>query len=284
MAELSGVWASHARSWSSFGMPQRPCPEDIAIFFELVGAALSHNSLGCSALSDVITHRACVLGVTPELVRGAWPIGSSIYSFDRSADMIAQHWAEHPAYPSSVRQAQWHDLPVEAARFAVIVGDGSTTHFPVRDYYSVFFEEMLRVIQPGGSLFMRCFTSPEIRQSEVEIVRQLKVQQIRHFGALKWRIAMMLADRVSMQVRVHDIVSTFDRLFPDRDDLEAAMGWTRAEIDTIETYRDMETIYTFPTLREFSQLCAPHFEIREVRHGSYELAACCPILTLSPIG
>jgi hypothetical protein len=95
---------------------------------------------------------------------------------------------------------------------------------------------------------------------------------------------MMLAERASTQVRVHDITETFDRLFPDRDELETAMGWTRAEIDTIDTYRDMETIYTFPTLQEFAEMCAPHFEIHSVRHGSYELANCCPILTLGPSG
>lgn len=283
MVEVGGVWTGHARSWSSVGVPQRPSPEDMAIFFELVGAALS-SSADASDVGDGAVHRACILGVTPELVQGAWPAGVSIDSFDRSADMIAQHWAEHPVNPSRVRQADWHALPVEDARFAVIVGDGCTTQFPERDYFLVFFREMRRVIQPGGSFFMRCFLSPEVREDEAEIVRQVSDRQVRHFGALKWRIAMMLADRASTQVRVHDIAEAFDRLFPDRDELGAAMGWSRAEIDTIDTYRDVETVYTFPTLGEFARMCAPHFEIRSVRHGSYELADCCPILTLSPTG
>lgn len=276
MVEVGGVWTGHARSWSSVGVPQRPCAEDMDIFFELVGAALAQG--------DAVAHRACVLGVTPELVQGAWPAGTSIEAFDRSADMIAQHWAEHPARPSAVREAVWDALPVEDARFAVIVGDGVTTQFADHDYYSAFFREMRRVIQSGGSLFMRCFLSPEARQDEAGIARQVEDRQVRHFGALKWRIAMMLADPETTQVRVHAIAETFDRLFPDRDGLSAAMGWSRAEIDTIDTYRDAETIYTFPTLRELGRMCAPYFEVRSVRHGSYELADCCPILTLSPAG
>jgi ubiquinone/menaquinone biosynthesis C-methylase UbiE len=223
------------------------------------------------------------LGVTPELVQVDWPAGTIIEAFDKSVDMVTRHWAEHPALPSRVLQAEWHDLPVEDAHFEMIVGDGCTTQFPNSAYYSSFFQEMHRVLQPGGALVMRCFLSPESPLTEDIIMRQVKDRQVRHFGALKWQIAMMLTDLKSTQVKVHEVFATFDRLFPVRESLAVEMGWTKAEIDTIDTYRDQESVYTFPTFGTFAQLCRPHFAIHSVRQGAYELADCCPILTLNPV-
>lgn len=273
MAEPISVWSAHAQNWGLVGLPQRPSSEDLAFIFRYATASLSANQ----------TSNACVgvLGVTPELVQGPWPEGVSIEAFDRSEEMIHQHWSPHPSRPSRVHLAFWHDMPIANHRLGVIAADGVTTQFADKAYYSNFFKEMRRVLMPHGSLVMRSFVR-HATGSLAEIRTQVHCKAIRQFGTLKWLIAMSLTDTTSLQVPVSKIAEHFDELFPDRDALSTLTGWDRPTLDTMDAYRGSDVVYTFPTLGELITLMAPYFYVEAVSYGMYELSHCCPILHCQP--
>ncbi|MFM6959688.1 MAG: class I SAM-dependent methyltransferase [Schleiferiaceae bacterium] len=233
--------------------------------------------------SEAPDRRACILGVTPELVQGPWPAGTDIHAFDRSADMIERLWERHPTCPSQVRQAQWHQLPAEDGAFRVVMADASPNQCPDREYYDLFYREVRRILNPQGAFVARYFLRPDERGSLKEIRSDVNEGRVKNFGTLKWRIAMTLTDPLSMRVRLGDIAEAFDQLFPDRASLAAKGGWRAVEIDTIERYRNKSESYTFPTLAQIGEIFASMFRISNLDFGTYELSECCPILTLRPI-
>jgi len=69
----------------------------------------------------------------------------------------------------------------------------------------------------------------------------------------------LAAQQNDANVKVIDILSTVDVLFPDRESLVAATGWPREDIATIDVYRGSREVYGFPTLthlRDLSSACS----------------------------
>jgi hypothetical protein len=55
------------------------------------------------------------------------------------------------------------------------------------------------------------------------------------------------------QIRVADILNTFDSLFGNRQELVRATDWPREQIDTIDFYKDSSVSFTFPKKTSYSQ-------------------------------
>ena len=105
--------------------------------------------------------------------------------------------------------------------------------------------------------------------------------KIGSFHAFKWRFAMaMVAQARNANIGVADIRARFNSLMPERNELSAAAGWTRAQIDTIDTYADVQYQLSFPALADIRGTFSSTFREIDVMYGSYELAECCPILVL----
>ena len=272
MNQPQEVWSGLASQWHAVGTPQRPSKEDVDLLFEQILSTYKQQKTLTSSYS------ACVLGVTPELIQGPWPYLTTINAVERSADVISRLWKPHPELSSTVHQAEWHHMPVEAGYFDVVAGDGCVTQFPDRAYYKKFFEEMYRVINATGFIAMRCFLRPTAPHPLETIAELIHSGEIENFGSLKWLIAMSIVNRETLEVKVADIAATFDRHFQNRDALVSSSGWSLETINSINAYYGSTATYTFPTHQELEKLCQPYFKITSAIHGTYELSPHCPVL------
>jgi hypothetical protein len=142
--------------------------------------------------------------------------------------------------------------------------------------------EAAHVLMPGGRLVARVFASPEAGESLGVVRAAVDSGEVGSVHALKWRIAMAIAhERGETNVFVREIRDQFERWFPDRAALAAALGWPREEIDTIDMYAGSDARYSFATRRQFLEIVPSEFtSARFVEAGSYELAERCPLLVL----
>ena len=271
--EQSAVWRRHSSQWRKVGPPLRPGPEDADLMMAAVAPAMRQPA----ETADVV-----VLGVTPELVQLPWPAHARLHAFDHSAEMIASVWQPHPRIPSSAQQASWQHLPLPDQSVLVFVGDGSLNALPDLSDYPDVLAEVVRLMRPGGTLCLRCFIRPDVRESLYAVAAAVAAGRVGSFHALKWRVAMAISEGPAFSVAVADIHDAFEATFPDRERLASSTGWPVEVIGTIDAYKGTQTRYTFPTMAALKAISAPFFEVQEVLYGRYELAERCPTVRLGP--
>lgn len=218
--------------------------------------------------------------MTPELVLLPWPRTVVLDAFDHSAEMIARVWQEHPTVPSRVHEANWQILPLAAAQIHAVVGDGSLNTIPALGQYPEVLKELHRVLVSRGRAILRCFIRSDVAEPVPSVVAAALSGGVGSFHALKWRLAMALAEPRDASVAVADIHRVFEAHFPSRRALSQATGWPQEQLDTIDAYRHSATRYTFATLSQMREQCLPWFDVVSVNQGSYELAERCPTLAL----
>lgn len=223
-----------------------------------------------------------ILGVTPEVVQLGWPAHVRLHAFDMSAEMIAKVWRPHPNLPSSVRELRWQDLPLADNAVACAVGDGSLNCLQGLSEYPEVLHQVARALRPNGALIMRMFIRPDTRATLEEVEAAVADGTVETFHALKWHVAMALAEAPEYAVRVTAIRDAIIAIFPDREKLASARGWPREAIDTIDSYEGAETRYNFPTLEAVRNVSSPSFEMVEIVTGNYEIAERCPTLLFKP--
>lgn len=265
------VWGQNAHQWSRVGPPLKPSSEDTDL-----------TLVSLRPLLDGVTYyrKVAILGVTPELVQLPWPADVELMAFDHSAHMIEQVWLPNPLVPSSIHQSDWAALPLESSSLMAVVGDGSFNALPSLNSYRDVLAELHRVMVPEALVIVRCFIRPDNVESLDEVVAAVQLGRVGSFHALKWRLAMSLADVPGAGVPVSDIHTAFEDCFPSRIQLAKQTGWSLLQIDTIDAYQDAATRYNFPTLTEMHAQCTPYFKVQDVRYATYELADRCPTLTL----
>lgn len=246
-------WPDHARRWSLVGPPLRPGAEDLAF----VERALPHT-----------VRRALLLGATGELATMRWPTRTQLTAVDRIPAVLAHLFPRAAGTPVV---GDWRALPFADRTFDAIVGDGVLSVLAIHDYPAIA-AELARVLAPGGRVVLRLFASPPTRESLADISRALPAG----FHALKWRIAMAIADDRG-DVRVSDILAAFDRLAPDR----AALPYDRAVVDGIDVYRESGAVYSFPTeTAALAPLAAAGLRVASRHQPTYELGERCPTYVL----
>lgn len=262
------VWMRHAVQWARVGPPLRPSEEDRHLFSALVAPALQPGAT------------VGILGVTPELVQLPWPSGVRIQAFDHSPAMVEAVWAPNPAVPSEVCVTRWESLPCADGSLDAAVGDNSLGVLASLGDQEPVLRSLARVLRPGGLLVLRYFVRPDDPESPDAVISDVFSGRVRSFHALKWRVAMTLAETPGFSVAVSDIHRLFERMFPDREQLAAAGGWPVELIDTIDAYAGAPTRFTFSTLDAALANAGPWFQVVDVRRGSYELAERCPVVAL----
>lgn len=270
-SEQAAVWGQHARQWARVGAPLKPSSED---------GRLTLESLAREFQDGHRPWRVAIFGVTPELVQLPWPEFVELRAYDHSAHMIASVWQPHPVVSSTVIQTDWRCLPVDAGTFRAVVGDGIFTVLPDLDDYDAILAEMHRVLETDACAVIRCFVRPDVIESMSDVVTAVNLGEVGSFHALKWRIAMSLADASGASVAVSAIYKAFEAGFSSRSALAKVTGWPEAVIDTIDAYKGVPTRYSFPTLTKIREKFQPYFHIETVKVGSYELGERCPTLTL----
>jgi SAM-dependent methyltransferase len=239
--------------------PLRPAPGDVANFRAAIAG------------SD---RRVLLLGVTPELS----VLGQSLVAIDGSPSMVERIWPGDREGRRAIL-GEWSALPFDDGSFDAVIGDGSLNSAPHQ--VGKVLTEAKRVLAPAGRAAFRLFASPEAPESLEAIEQDVTGGRGGNIHALKWRIGMALAaSDPCATVFSRSILDQFNRMFPDREGLAAATGWTRDEIATVDAYVDSDHSLAFWTLPDTIALAAPHFATASVADGTgYPLAERCPTVT-----
>jgi hypothetical protein len=259
-------WLSEVAARDLLGPPLRPARSVIETYRRLVAG---------------YDQRVLLLGVTPELA----DLGRCLVAVDKSAGVISRLWSAHSVDHHALL-GDWRVMPLASESFTAIVGDGSLNWLRYPEDYLLVFDEIARVARPAAIVAVRVYCTPEATET-LEEARALALSgRETSFHALKWRIAMALtAARRDANLLVADILTTFDLIFPDRNELAVKTGWRRQAIDTIDNYRDSAVAYSFPTRTQLlAALDSRLAEPRLIPNGPYALAERCPILRLSATG
>ena len=268
MANLSNeIWAQQSVRWQNVGLPTRPTPEDIELMHSL---AINQNSK---------LEQVAVLGVTPEIIQMRWPDSVKLNAYDLSEEMILSVWEPNCKVFSKVWHADWQSLPIGDGEIDLFIGDGCLTALAGIEKGTAVFKELVRCLKPSGRVVMRCFIRPENKEPIEEIIADVKSHKIKFFGSLKWRIAMALCDDVTSNVMPSEICRIFNESFPDRIALSRKTGWSLETINTLDSYNNMTSPFTFPSLLEIQNIVKPLFNIQEIKYGSYELSSRCPVIS-----
>ena len=252
-------WRDFHRRWSRLKPPLRANCEVTA-------------SIG-SAIEERRRH-ALLLGVTPELSA----VADQTTAVDWSPGMIAHIW---PGDTPSRRAVlgDWRAMPLERREFSAAIGDGSLNSICLGDYGAVF-AQLERLLQPGARLAVRAYVTPDSCESVAQVRRSTMAGDAGGFHAFKWRLAMaIVAEQHQADLAVARIHHVFEAEFPDRAALARATGWSREDIEEIDAYRGVDTVYSFPTRREIRDMIPPGFRsVQFLASGTYELAGRCPIV------
>ena len=250
------------RSWSRMTPPMRPNQE--------VAAAVAHQISGYEA-------RALLLGVTPEYAG----LADNLVALDISPAMVGAIWPGD----TGARRAlvgDWLHAPFASGSFSCCIGDGSVSVLRYPDEVALLFAEVARLMRPGGKVASRVFARPARAETATRFRDDALAGRITNFYAFKWRLAMLLASEDNAyNVALRLVLDEFNRLFPDRDRLAQAAGWSRALIDEMDLYKGSPTVFSFATCERLAATAATSFvNIRFVPSGSYELAERCPLLVM----
>jgi len=252
-------WDGLRRRWSALKPPQRPHPDAVARLVALAGGGSS---------------RVMLLGVTPELAAAF----DEVVAVDRSATMIRHIWPGDTIGRRAV-EADWLTLDGRLGRFPAIVGDGSLNAVAYPDQVAAVLRQARDHLERGGRLACRVYLRPERPWSWDDLAAAPADASVEGFHAFRWKLAMRLAADEGASVAVARICAEFDRRFPDRDAFAARSGWSRVDIDAIDSYRGSDAVYCFPTAAEIRALVPAGLRLVGLADsGAYELADCCPIL------
>ncbi|MFV2089608.1 MAG: hypothetical protein ACC642_03040 [Pseudomonadales bacterium] len=256
-------WKDYQTRWHLLEAPLRPNQEVVDAIMLAVGGETSNVLL---------------LGVTPELVEAF----EHLTAVDKSEEMIGALWRPSKS-TQVVREANWLDMDDAFGPYTAVIGDYSINTLQSTDE----IETLMRVVRArllnGGVFACRVFERPDEPIEDQELQASIEDASHGNFHALKWQIAMSLAERFGGSVKAIEILDSFNRLFPDRDSVAEKTGWSLDVINTIDVYEQSSMALCFPNHEEFERHFAQGFRDIEWRtSGTYDLAERCPIVLAKP--
>lgn len=252
-------WKNYQTRWHLLEPPLRPARDVV----DAIVAAVGEQS------SNVL-----LLGVTPELVESF----EHLTAVDKSAEMIGALW--QPAKSTQVvRHANWLDMDDSFGRYSAVVGDCSMNALQSADEIDTLVRVVSARLVDGATFACRVFERPDEPITDDDLRIGIDGATHGNFHAFKWQIAMSLAEQSGTPVRVTDILSRFNRLFPVRESVAEKTGWPMEVINTIDVYEQSDMSLCFPNRQEFEQHFAQGFrEFEWLACGTYDLAERCPIV------
>jgi hypothetical protein len=251
-------WNDFQKRWHLLEAPLRPTRDVVDVIVAAVGEQSSNVLL---------------LGVTPELVERF----EHLTAVDKSEEMIGALW--HPSKSTqSVRHANWLEMDGAFGKYSAVVGDGSMNALQSADEIDTLMHVVNARLADGGTFACRVFERPDEPFTDEDL--RISVDGAVHdsFHAFKWQMAMSLAEQSGTAGKVTDILSHFNRLFPDREGVAEKTGWPLEVINTIDVYEQSDMSLCFPNRREFERHFAAFREFQWLESGSYDLAGRCPIV------
>ena len=248
------------RAWSQMTPPLLPHPAVVRAVKELI---------------EGLSGRMLLLGVTPQLAS----IAPNLIAIDRNLSMVQNIWPGNTASRRAV-VGDWCNTNFASESFVACIGDGSLCGHLYPRGIEIIMRELYRVMMFGGRFVCRLYLSPDKSETIGEVKDAAMAGAIENFHTCKFRLAMALANnRTVPEIGVETIFKTFNTLFGDRDELVRVTGWSRAQIDTIDHYRDSNVIFCFPTRDQILSLTSMIFaNPRLISVGGYPMADRCPLL------
>jgi len=267
MTELSH-WQRYSQHWQYIKSPLRPSAEDL----QFVEAALESYSPPKTRKEPL---SVLLLGVTQELSQRDWPSPVQLTSVDNEMAMIKKIWSTSTA-TRRVLCGDWLRLPFGQCVFSAALGDGSLNSIQFPEHHHRVSSELARVLRKDGIFIIRLFARPE----KTELIDAVfsDIFNIESFHVFKWRLAMAVQGCNTIGgVQLCHIWDAYHTRF-EHPKLVAATGWPLEEINTIDAYRNNNTVYSFPTTREVVEILSPQFQLIDQKIGNYQLAERCPTL------
>lgn len=265
---MQNHWNKLAEHWSKIKSPLHPNEEDLQRFQKTWLDTLPNAPVHVDVL---------VLGVTPELVSFPWAPETKLTAVDNNEDMIRLVWLGDTEN-RKVIQGNWLELPVEDSSFDLIVSDNAPC---IVGDLEKFSKELRRVIRPDGRIVMRNFSRPDEPETIDQLVAEINAGNLKNFYEFKMRFDIALQGKTGKNVRLGDMWTKFNELFPDRDLLASQLECTRGEVDNIDIYKDINDTYAFYTIEEMVA-GFPEFTVTVGPEGHYDFADRCPIYSLIP--
>jgi SAM-dependent methyltransferase len=263
-----------ARQWHRHGPPLRPSPADARAYEQAV-----HDWRRRVGAGQV---RALLLGATPEIAAMRWPEGTTLVALDYSLPMLQIVYPARET-PYGVRVCgEWRRMPLPDGSCDVVIGDGCFVALDFPAGHAALTRAFRAALRKDGLLVLRFFCRPDAPESVEAVFTDALGGRIGSFHAFKWRLAMALHGATESGVRVGAIWDMWQSMAGTSQAFAARTGWSQEVVETIEAYRGLDRVYTFPTLAESKAALEAHFELLDCRTLDYELGERCPILTARP--
>lgn len=267
-------WRGIAGHWALLGSPLRPCEEDLRIFEEL---------LSCDAGIPVATarKRAWLLGVTEEIAAARWMNEIDFVAAERVQSMIDVAWPGNTGRRWAIC-ADWLHAPFADESFDLVIGDGCLTVVGYPDGLTALLGSVHRCLRRDGYLMLRLFCRPDVAETPEAVMAALRSGEIGSVNALKWRLSMAVQGLTGAHaVGLHDVWTVWNEPQWNARTLAAGLGWTPAQVGTIEYWRGSSARNVFLRFDEaIGLLRRAGFDLVAARTGRYELAERCPLLLL----
>lgn len=217
-----------------------------------------------------------LLGVTPELA----VLPRHVVALDRSQRMIDHAWPGDSETRRAVR-GEWRAMPFEPGSMAGAIGDGSLSPLFFPGEYELILEQLTRVLLPGGLVVLRCFTTPDRAETLAELAAEALSGAI-PFHVFKLRFNVAAAREAgSVEITSDAAFRRFQTLFPDREVLSRASGWSLATIAEMDCYEGEPANHSYPTRAELKAMFGARVaDLRFVETQGYPLAERCPLLVM----
>ena len=260
-----------ARSYGMMGPPLRPSSEDVRYMEETVAAWAAGQTGTCL--------HALLLGVTPDIADMSWPAPTMLVGIDSALPMTQAVWPGNLPHKRWAVCGSWQALPLAAPACGVVLGDGAINcvRYPMgsRDVVA----EAWRVLRDDGILVLRSYVQPATQEHPTDVVASIFKQPDPSFHHFKLRLLMATQPSTEQGVAVGDVYRFWakQRLSPEA--VEAQTGWEHTAIETIEMYRETNTVHTFPNQVELEMLLLEFFEVISVATPYLET---CQVWVLKP--
>ena len=265
------TWNKNAIQWDSVGPPLRPCDADIARLETTI-----------SKLYPKENHHkkksALLLGVTPEITGMAWPENTQLLAVDRMMAMITHVWPGSTEIEAEAICGDWMQLPLQNKWADLVIGDGSFTFFSFPEQYRQMVQELKRIMADGAYLLVRFFVQAEEKETSAEVFADLYDGKIANFHVFKWRLTMSLQQDLSRGSCVSDVWDAWNTHSKGAENLAQHLNWPINEINTMESFKNGDTIYYFPDADAVRELLGNDFNEIGVFVENYQLAERCPLM------
>ena len=254
------VWVRLALRYAKLTPPLLPSENDVALYREATAGR---------------DDRVLLLGVTPALAT----LGTSLCAVELSPTVIRALWVGDSADRRAI-VGDWRNLPFAPSSFSAVIGDGALSAVDLPP--EILSRELLRVVGSEGIVALRCFCAPVVAEPLEAIKDDLESGRLTDFNLLRLRLMMHLAaQNPEFRVPLVMVLSTFNRLFDDRDKLREQIGWQPEDFESVDQYSESTAALRFlPEDRLLERLSPLVEDIRVLRPEGYALASQSPLLVL----